>query len=419
VKIQLAYGTSGIEADFPADAQIVNPVFAPGLADEADAILQALRSPIHSRPLKELAKRGDKVVVAHSDMTRAVPNQRMLPVVLQELESAGVRREDITLLCALGTHRRQTEAEMRDLLGDFLIDRYRCVQHDAFNDSTLVSLGETNLGHPVRLNRLLVEADLKVLTGFIEPHLYAGFSGGPKCVLPGLAGSESVQTNHGVDMIGHPNATWGITHGNPLWEEMMEMAQRLEDVFLLNVTMNNLKQITGVFAGDLSEAHRAGCEFARQHAMVKVDAPFDVVVATNSGYPLDQNLYQCGKAMSVASRIVRRGGAILVAAACADGLPDGSHYARLLERVDSVEAIRSLLATPGFFETDQWMLQVQLMVQENAEVHIFSEGLTEAKIRRALCIPCRDLEQGITDLLRQYGPRICVLPEGPQAIPYL
>ena len=228
---------------------------------------------------------------------------------------------DITLLNALGTHRPQTAAELRGMLGNEIIDRYRCVQHNAFDDDQLVSLGATSLGHPVRLNRHLMEADVKILTGFIEPHFFAGFSGGPKAVLPALAGTESVFTNHGYDMIAHGNATWGVTHGNPIWEEMLEIALLVRPVFLLNVTLNNRRQITGVFAGDLRQAHAAGCASVREHAMVTVRKPYDVVLTSNSGYPLDQNLYQTVKGMSAANHIVLEGGAIIMAAACADGLP--------------------------------------------------------------------------------------------------
>jgi lactate racemase len=419
MKITLAYGQTGLDVELPDNSQVIRPAFVPGLPDENAAIRAALSMPLGSPPLHALVKKGDKVVVAHSDITRATPNERILPVLLAELEAAGVQREDITLLCALGAHRRQTEAETRALLGDFIVEHYRCLQHDGHAGSALISLGETCFGHPVRLNRLLVEADFKILTGFIEPHLYAGFSGGPKCVLPGLAGSESVLSNHGVEMISHPNANWGITDGNPLWEEMMDMALRIGKAFLLNVTLNEKRQITGVFAGDLRVAHRAGCEFMRQHVMVKVDAPFDVVLTTNSGYPLDQNVYQGAKGMRAAAQIVRPGGAILLAAECRDGLPDGSHFARLLQRAGSLEGVWKMLAAPDFGEIDQWGIQIQAMIQKHADVYIHSGCLTDEQIRTALLFPAHDLAKTLQDLSARYGKRMCVLPEGPQVIAYL
>ncbi|MCX7853809.1 MAG: nickel-dependent lactate racemase, partial [Caldilineales bacterium] len=286
MRVRLAYGRQGLEVDLPPQTQVIAPRFVPGLEDEPAALRAALRRPIAAPPLADLVKPGDTVVIVHTDITRATPNDRILPILLEELEHAGVRRRDITLLNGLGTHRRQTEAELRAMLGDAIVETYRCLQHDCFDDANLVSLGVTSFGHPVRINRTYMEADVKILTGFIEPHFFAGFSGGPKAILPSLAGAESVFTNHGRDMIAHPRATWGVTEGNPIWEEMREVALRTRPTFLLNVTLNTRRQITGVFAGDMLQAHAAGCAFVREHAMAPVDGAFDIVITTNSGYPL-------------------------------------------------------------------------------------------------------------------------------------
>jgi len=418
MRVRLAYGRHGLEVDLPPQTQVIAPRFVPGLEDELTALRAALRRPIASPPLAELVKPGDTVVVVHTDITRATPNDRILPILLEELEHAGIRRKDITLLNGLGTHRRQTEAELRAMLGDAIVDNYRCLQHDCFDDANLVALGETSFGHPVRINRTYMEADVKILTGFIEPHFFAGFSGGPKAILPSLAGAESVFTNHGRDMIGHPRATWGVTEGNPIWEEMREVALRTQPTFLLNVTLNSRRQITGVFAGDMLQAHAAGCAFVREHAMVPVDAPFDIVITTNSGYPLDQNLYQSVKGMSAAAQIVREGGAILIATACEDGLPDHGLYARLLAQAGSPQAALALIAQPGFSAHDQWQVQIQAQIQLKAEVHVYSDGLSDEQIERALLIPCRDIASTVAELLTRYGPeaRIAVLPEGPLTI---
>ena len=307
MQIKLAYGRTGLTVNLPDQTDVIEARFIPGLANEAAAILEALRQPIGSAPLASRVKPGDRVVIVHTDLTRATPNDRIMPVLLAELESAGVRRSDITLLNALGTHRRQTEAELREMLGDPVVEHYHCLQHDAFDNANLASLGQTSLGHPVRVNRTYLEADVRILAGFIEPHFFAGFSGGPKGVLPSIAGAESVLSNHSYELIGHPRATWGVTVGNPIWEEMREVALLTKPTFLLNVTLNAKRQITGVFAGDMLAAHAAGCNFVREQAMVKVEAPYDIVVTTNSGYPLDQNLYQSVKGMSAANQIVRDG----------------------------------------------------------------------------------------------------------------
>jgi lactate racemase len=421
IQIDLAYGRTGLRIDLPAQTDVITAQAVPGLANEIIAVRDALRHPIGSPPLTHFVKPGDRVVVCHSDITRATPNDRILPVLLAELEQGGVLRQDITLLNALGTHRPQTEAELRSMLGDLVVDNYECLQHNAFGDDELVPLGTTSLGHPVRLNRLLMEADIKILTGFIEPHFFAGFSGGPKGVLPALAGQESVLSNHGRELIAHPQATWGVCEGNPIWEEMREVALMAQPTFLLNVTLNSARQITGVFAGEMLAAHRQGRDFVRDNAMVAVDEPYDIVITTNSGYPLDQNLYQCVKGMSAARQIVRQGGAIILAGACEDGLPDHGRYAELLAAGGSPQGVLDLIAQPGFSAQDQWQVQIQAQIQRHADVYVYSDGLTNAQIEAALFKPCRDIEATVATLLERYGPqaRICVLPEGPQTIAYL
>jgi nickel-dependent lactate racemase len=273
----------------------------------------------------------------------------------------------------------------------------------------------------VRINRHYLEADVRLLTGFIEPHFFAGFSGGPKAILPSLAGAESVLSNHGTTFIADRRATWGVTQGNPIWEEMREVAERTRPTFLLNVTLNRRKQITAVFAGEMLAAHAKGCAFAKENAMVPVANTFDIVITTNSGYPLDQNLYQSVKGMSSARQIVREGGAIIIATACEDGLPEHGKYAQLLRRAGSPGAILDMLAQPGFNQPDQWQIQIQAQIQKHADVYVYSHGLTDEQIREALFRPCGDIASLVKHLCDLYGPHtsIAVLPEGPQTIAYV
>jgi nickel-dependent lactate racemase len=419
--VHLAYGRTGLQVRLPDNCDVVTSRFVPGLPNETAALLDGLRHPIGSAPLVEKVHPTDKVVIVHSDITRATPNDRILPVILAELIRAGVARQNITLMNALGTHRPQTDAELRMMLGDRIVDEYRCLQHDAFDDAILTPLGHTKLGHPVRINRHFLDADVRILTGFIEPHFFAGFSGGPKGVLPALAGAESVMTNHGRTMIANARAAWGITEGNPIWEEMREVALMTQPTFLLNVTLNVDKHITGVFAGDMLAAHAEGCRFVRDQAMVGVSSPYDVVVTTNSGYPLDQNLYQCVKGMSAARQIVAKGGAIVMAGACQDGLPDHGRYAELLAQGGSPQGVLEMLAQPGFGAQDQWQVQVQAMIQLHADVYVYSDGLSDQQIRNALFMPTRDVGATVRALKDATGheARICVLPEGPQTVAYL
>jgi nickel-dependent lactate racemase len=421
MEIKLAYGRTGLNVRIPEPADVLTPKFIPGLRDAHAAIREALRDPIGSAPLAELVKPGDRVVIVHTDITRATPNDLVLPVLLDELEKAGIAPKNITLLNGLGTHRVQTENELRAMLGDRIVAGYRCQQHNCSDEANLVSLGVTARGHPVRINREYLEADVRILTGFIEPHFFAGFSGGPKAVLPSLAGMESVFSNHGIEMIAHRSATWGVTEGNPIWEEMREVALLTNPTFLLNVALNVRREITGVFAGEMLAAHARGCTFVKENAMCAVSQPYDIVITTNSGYPLDQNLYQSVKGMSAASQIVREGGSILIAAACEDGLPDHGQYAALLREAGSIQGVIDLISKPGFSAQDQWQVQIQAQIQSRAEVYVYSDGLTDRQIEQALFIPCRNLEDTLARLLKKNGSaaRICVIPEGPQTIPYL
>jgi len=421
MRVKLAYGRDGLEVNLPDGAEVILPRFVEGVPDETAALQNALRNPIASPPLKDLVEAGDKVIIVHTDITRPTPNDRMLPVLLAELHEVGIPKEDIKLMNGLGTHRKQTEAELRMMLGDQVYDNYTCLQHDCFDDDNLVFVGTTSKGNPVRINRHYIESDKKILTGFIEPHFFAGFSGGPKAMLPSLAGHESVFSNHGYDMIASEKAAWGNLEGNPIWEEMREVALMSDPTFLLNVTLNAEKRITGVFAGDLLAAHAEGCKFVKENAMAGVDGRFDIVVVTNSGYPLDQNLYQSVKGMSAAAEIVKEGGAVVIAAACNDGLPDHGGYAKLLREAGSPQGIIDMVSQPGFHEHDQWQVQIQARIQLRADVFVYSHNLSDEQIRGALFEPCRDIEALVVKLLEKYGPdaRICVLPEGPQTIPYL
>ena len=418
MQVELAYGSEGLVVRVPDHADVVLPRQVSGLPDERSAIESALRHPIGCPPLRDLVGPDDHVAIVISDITRPMPNDRVLPVLLKEL--AHVPRDNVLLLNALGTHRPNTPRELEAMLGADILRNYAVHQHDAWDGGGLVDLGITAYGHRALVNRRYHEATFKILTGFIEPHFFAGFSGGPKAVLAGIGGFELIMGNHGYEMLSHPSATWGRTEGNPLWEEMREVAAMASPDFLLNVTLNRQRQITRVFAGDVWKAHRKGVEFARRSAMIPVDGPYDIVLTTNSGYPLDINLYQAVKGMSCAAQVVKPGGTIIVAAECRDGVPEYGEYRNLVHRAGSVEGILEMIGQPGFRHHDQWEAQLQARVQQIADVHVYSDCLTDEEIRGMLLRPCRDIEATLADLTRRAADaRVCILPEGPQTIPYL
>jgi nickel-dependent lactate racemase len=419
--IHLAYGKTGLPIELPDtwDLTVIEPRYIPGLPDAGQALSKALREPYNSLPLSEVVKPTDRVGIIFSDITRPTPHQLILPAIQEELTH--VPKEQITLFNACGTHRANTEDELRQMLGDELLADYRVIQNDAFDPSSQVCLGRSSFGHEIWINRELAECDVKILTGFIEPHFFAGFSGGGKAIMPGMGGLQTILGNHDAGNIGNPKATWGITHGNPIWEEVQEVAGKGGRLFLVNVTLNKDKEITGVFAGELEGAHAAACAFVKQTAMAPVSEPFDIAITTNSGYPLDLNLYQSVKGMSAAAQVIRQGGAIIVAAECWDGIPEHGLYGKLLREAKSPRELLDRIQSPGFLEQDQWQAQIQALIQMKADVYVYSGYLTDEQIQCALLKPCHSIKETAADLNRLYAgkARICILPEGPQTIPYL
>ncbi len=419
MRVNLAYGQGHLPVELPEDCTtVIVPSKVAGLKDEHGAILKALDKPIGSRPLQDLLKPSDRVCITFSDITRATPNDRLIPWLLEYLRD--LPRQNITLLNQVGTHRPNTRAELERMLTPAVVAHYRVLNHEPENRAGHLALGTLRDGTPALINRQVVEADFRIITGFIEPHFFAGFSGGVKGIIPGTAALETVMSNHGARNIADPNATFGITEGNPLWEELRDVALRVGPSFVLNITLNEDRQITGVFTGDLIKAHKAGCEFVRTSAMQPVRTLFDMVVTTNSGYPLDLNLYQGVKGMSAAARIVKPAGTIFLACECREGVPPGSAYDRLLRSASSPEALLALVSTASTVRPDQWQAQIQALIQRKATVQVYS-SLPDELIRGAHLTPCRDIGAAVRQGLETLGPgaRVAVLPQGPLTVPYL
>jgi len=420
MKLLLDYGSNGLEVDFPdVGTTVIEPLFAAPAPDAAAALRHAIQNPVGRRPLRDLVEPSQKVGISVCDITRAQPRQLMVEALLDEMP--GIRMEDVTIFIATGTHRRNTDAEIEAMLGKRIAQRCRIVCHNARDNDSLVHAIDSSKGVRVWMNREWLACDFKITTGFVEPHFFAGFSGGPKMVAPGLAGLDTVMELHNVARIGHPNATWGLTRGNPVHDDVREIAQTIGVDFSLDVTLNRDRQITAAFAGDLLQEHAAACVVAKQNAMRKVDAPFDVVVTTNSGYPLDQNLYQAVKGMSAAAKIVKPGGTIVCAAECRDGIPDHGAYREILESRSSPQALLDMIMAPGYSRPDQWQVQIQAIIQLKAKVLVKAGGLSDAQIRAAHFQPIHDVGAATRDALQNAGPgaTLCVLPQGPQTIPYL
>ena len=421
MKIELAYGKRGLEWNVPDEyhVDIIEPQWVEGLKDQMGGVTQALRSPTGSQPLKDLVNGDTKVGIIFSDVTRATPYHILLPALLKELDH--VDPENIVLFCASGTHRPAPPDELETILGKEFAGRYRIVQNDTNDKSRYIYMGTTSSGNQIYLNGEVLSCDLKILTGFIEPHFFMGFSGGGKAIMPGMAYLDSIRYNHSISMLENENARWGITHGNPLWEDVHEATDMVPGLFLLNITLNKKREISGVYAGELREAHEKGCTFAKETAMAPVDKPYDLVITSNSGYPLDLNIYQSIKGMSAAMQVVKKGGDILIAAECWDGIPENTDFERMLTAVDNIDDLYDYVVTYEKDFQDTWQIFYEVLIQRWANVSLYTDKLDDETVRKAHFNPVQDPEALIVKILEKHGKnaRICILPEGPLTIPYI
>lgn len=421
MRVRLAYGTTGLDIEVdPAVTTLVEPVHHRAAADPQAVLRAALRRPVAGPPLRERVRRGQTLAISACDGTRPQPRHLMIPAILEELDGI-IRLEDVVVLVATGTHRGNDSGELRAMFGDAVVDGVRIVNHDARDAGQLAFAGTLGDGVPVWLNRTWLEADVRITTGFVEPHFFAGFSGGPKLVAPGLAGLETVLVLHDAARIGDPRATWGVTEGNPIHDDVRAIAAATGVTFGLDVLLNRDKDIVAAFGGDLLAMHATACTQAKLAAMRPVPAPFDVVVTTNSGFPLDQNLYQAVKGMSAARQVTRPGGMIVCAAECRDGFPDHGSYREVLASAPSPRALLDGIRSREQTVPDQWQVQIQAQIQAANRVVMHTSYLSDADLAAAHLEQTSDISATVADALAATGPgaRLCILPEGPQTIPYL
>jgi lactate racemase len=418
-RVALQYGRGELELELPADnLTVVEPRFAPGLPDEAAAFVEAVRAPIGTRPLRELVRAHERVAIVIPDHTRPLPRERLLPWLFAEL--AHVPAGNFTIINGTGSHRANTPAELREMVGAAVYERYRVVNHDSRDPTQLSRAGTTRDGRPVWMNRDYVEADRRIVMGFIEPHFMAGFSGGYKGAFPAVADLESIKHYHRAQVIADPQSTWGVITGNPTQAQVRANGALLPVDFLINVTQNRRREITGFFCGEVIAAHDAGCAFAKNTAMVACPHAFPIVITSNSGFPLDQNLYQTVKGMSAAAQIVAPGGLILAAAECGDGFPDHGSFKSFLFSHASAQAMLDTINHAAKPIEDQWQVQLLALILVRARVGVHCR-IAADEIRRAHLEPVADLAERVREELARIGcdAPIAVLPEGPMTIPYL
>lgn len=389
-----------------AARNIIQASPVPGLADFGEAVRQALSDPIASPPLKELILPGQKVVIIVNDITRRVKSEEYMPVLVEYLNDAGIPDRDITVLIATGTHRPVTEEELRRLLGSDLVSRLTIRNNIAGEPAEHIYLGTTSRGTPVKLNRLAVNSDHVILTGGINFHFLAGFSGGRKSILPGIASSESIQANHSLVLEAGSNVAQGLLQGNPIAEDMLEAAALIKPTFLLNVVLNEKGLPAGVFAGHWDKAHRAGCDFAARCFGIKNPERRPLVIASAGGFPKDINLYQAAKGLLNAMLAVEEGGTVIFLAECREGIGDDDYYRFAYSGLSQGEKIAILRRE---FSIARFIGYLNSLWATKANIKLIST-LPEDKVRAMGMQPCRTLDEAMIDVTASQLENCWVIP---------
>ncbi len=418
MKIKLNYGQNGLEVDLPSDnvTLIMNEPLK-GLENEQASFVQSLDSPIQSKPLKELISPTDKIAIVIPDITRPFPFEKILTWLFDYLSE--IPSQNFVIINGTGTHRANTDQELIQMVGKKIFNQYRIINHLCQDDSTMSLVGKAPEGHDVYFNSDYVNADKRLVLGFIEPHIVAGFSGGYKGVFPGIADLNSIGQYHRPVILADPNSKYGEMTHNPTQNILQHNGALVPVTFLINLTLNHNREITNYFCGDCLTAHLQGCDFVKNHCMFKCEHSFPIVITTNNGYPLDQNLYQCAKGLYAAKMIVKQNGLIITAAQCNDGFGNNT-FKELLFSHDSPESLMKTLYEREKIECGQWVGQHFGIVHEKARVALYSD-IDAQQASKAYFEPISDIAQRVQQELEHVGKDspIAVLPEGFMTIPYI
>ena len=414
MNIQFPYGKTHLDYEFEKVNVLTSSIeqYDPGKTPEA-LVEEAMAAPEGGVTLRELAKGKKKIVLIASDHTRPVPSKVIVPPMLRQIRE-GNPNADITILISTGCHRGTTKEELISKFGQQIVDNEKIVIHDCDDTQNLVNIGTLPSDGACVVNRLAVEADLLIAEGFIEPHFFAGFSGGRKSVLPGVAARETVLANHCSEFIAHPCARTGILEGNPIHKDMLWAAKQAKLRYVVNVVLNGEKQVIYAVAGDLEQAHRKGTDFLSGLCGVSAK-PADIAISTNGGYPLDQNVYQSVKGMTAAEAAVKKNGVIIMLSACNDGI-GGDHFYHQLADEPDIHKTMDLFLSRGRKETvsDQWQSQIFLRILQKATV-IFVSQMDPELVRAMHMIPASGLEEAMVkakQILKNEDPNITAIPDG-------
>ena len=405
----------------PADqaCQVLRSHYPPPADDPRAAVQWALRHPVGCPPLADLARGHRQALVTVSDRTRPVPNRLLLGALLEELVAAGIPPERVTVLVATGLHAPPQPAELTELLGEEVVRHCQVVCHDARDLSAQCAVGEVS-GRTVFMNRTYVDGELRIVTGLIEPHLMAGYSGGRKGVCPGVLGAQSILNWHRPELLAHPRARAGVLTDNPVDAEAHQVAALAPPSFLLNVTIDRRRRLTGVYAGDWRQAWQAGAADSARATSVRVAHPADLAVTSAAGYPLDVTFYQAIKGIVTAAGAVRPGGVVILAASLSEGVGSEEFAALFHQYADAESFLTAVLKRPEV-TIDQWQLQMLAQVLQQVSVGVYSEAISPEELKALYVEPLATVEEGI-DRARALLGRGCsmlCLPEGPYVVPVL
>jgi lactate racemase len=410
----LLCGRNRVEVDLPDSVTLMEMKDLAPVKDPVAAVQQVFSNPIGSAPLADIARAKKDCCVVISDITRPVPNKILLPPLLKYLERAGIPKEKIILLIATGMHRPNLGEELDALVGPQIASAYKVANHYCRKPEEYRKIDEID-GAPIEINTHYLDADLKILTGLIEPHFYAGYSGGRKAVLPGISSFETMKFMHSYRMIDHPKVTNCLLDGNPFHEYGLRVTERAGADFLLNVVINRDREIAAVFGGHYHHAHVAGCDLVYRHSAVPVDGLKDLVITSGGGYPLDATFYQISKALICAKNILKPGGTIVVACGCAEGL-GSMEFCGIMRSVCSPAEFFEGYCNPDNFVIDQWCAQNIYQVLDYAgKVYIYSPGLSYEEIMQMGAIKIEDVQATVSRLLSSHQ-EVAVVPEGPYVV---
>ncbi len=413
-EVKLLCGEKTVDLELSESAALLEMKKMEALPDPSGAILNALSNPIESPPLREIAQERKNACVVISDFTRPVPNKIILPLLLKEIEQSGINRENITILIATGMHRPNLGKELEYLVGREIMENYAIVNHYCRKSEEYRKVDEID-GAPIEVNKYYLDADLKILTGLIEPHFYAAYSGGGKAILPGISSFETMKFMHSYKMIDHPNVTNCLLEANPFHEYVVRVTELVGADFILNVVINKERQIAGVFAGHYNHAHLAGCDMVYRHSVVPVEQPFDLIVTSGGGYPLDATFYQISKALICAKDILKKGGDIVVSCECREGI-GGPEFCDILRSEISPQEFFTGYCDPKDFVIDQWCAQNIYQALDHAgRVYIHSSGLSKEDLEKMGITKIENLQETVSRLLED-NEKAAVIPDGPYVV---